>query len=136
MGRVIEGASKVEVVMGRWTPTDLAFVERLEFGRGSDSATAIKLVGMFQRRDVWRWPDVDKPMHRVTMLFDGVAGLNLKDFGSAPTQIMGFDIHAIGDRGWEGVHFEIQDYEDGRIRFFCDRVRIIAVEAEVDAWRD
>ena len=123
--------------MGRWAPNELAFIERLEFGRGSESEATVKLVGLFQRRDVGGWPAIDKPMHRVTLLFDGVQRLELEGFGSLPVQVMGFDIRSVADRGWEGVNFEIEDYEDGRIHFLCGRVQILEVaEANIDELLD
>ena len=67
-------------------------------------------------------------MHRVTLLFDGVQGLKLKAFGSSRVQIMGFDIRWVGGQGWDGINFEVEDYEDGRIHFFCSGARILDVE--------
>ncbi len=120
--------------MGRWAPNELAFIERLEFGPGlnSDESASLLIVGLFQGRDVVGWPAIDEPMYRVTLLFDGVQGLALKEFGSAHVQIMGFDVRSISDRGWDGINFEVEDYEDGRIRLSCGRVQILEVEAAED----
>ena len=131
LAREIEGTSKAQAIMGRWAPNELAFIQRLDLGPGlsSDASAALRIVALFQRHGVAGWPSVDEPMYRVTLLFDGVQGLVLKDFGSADVQIMGFDIRSLADRGWEGLSFEIEDYEDDRIRFYCDRVQILEVEA-------
>jgi len=125
MAREIEGISIAETVMGRWAPSALVSIERLEFGASPEAGPSIKLVALFQTRNRYSWPEFDKPMHRITMVFDNVRGLRLDDFEGNGVQVMGFDIHSIGDRGWEDLNFEVEDYEDGRIHFFCGRVRII-----------
>jgi hypothetical protein len=132
MDRTIKGIQKVESVIGRWDPNDLAFVERIELQNRQDNTTTLIMDSFFQRRGT-NWPDLEKEIYRVTIIFNDVSNLRLKDFGGGLVQIMGFDVHFIGDRGWEGIHYEIEDYEDDRIAFNCCSVQIQSVKL-VDDW--
>jgi len=132
MGENIRGIEQVEVAMGRWDPNDLAIVERIELKNDPDhSGTTLVIESLFQRRAA-SWPDFDKEMFRVTIAFDDVTDLRLNSFGGGPVQIMGFDIHFVGDRGMEGINYEIEDYEDDRIAFSCSGVDVQAVTLAVD----
>lgn len=128
MTRDIEGIEKAVSAMGRWAPSDLACIERLDFRANGENGSTLSIVGLFQRRSTDAWPSFDRAMYRVHLLFEGVNGLRLKDFGSGYVQIMGFDIHSIADRGWENVFFEVEDYEDGRIGFTCAQIHVVEVE--------
>lgn len=121
----IEGIEKVEQALGRWSPGDLAIIEGLELKNESDSTLIVK--ALFQPRSN-RWPNFDKEMFRISIQFDAVIGLHMKDFGGGAVQIMGFDIHFVGDRGLEGINYEIEDYENGRIQFSCRDIMILSVE--------
>lgn len=60
--------------------------------------------------------------------FDGVSRLRLKSTGPGPIQIAGFDIVDISDRRWESLRFEVGDYEDARISFYCRTFRVVAAD--------
>ncbi len=126
----INGTDLVLSVVGRWNPSDLAFVEHLEYTAQIDEQEAtLVLVGIFQRRDSVPngWPSEQGPKFRVQMRFFGVQQFHVKDFGGPPTQIMGFDISDISDRGWESIRFSVEDYEYDRIRLLCREIEIISV---------
>jgi hypothetical protein len=130
MRREVEGTEKAVSAMGSWTPSDLAYIERLDFRVGAEASASAAIVGLFQRRGASGWPDANGPMHRATLLFEGVRGLRLTGFGGGAVQITGFDIHSIADRGWEDVYFEIEDYETDRLGFTCGRVVVLEVDAQ------
>lgn len=129
MGTEVQNAALAESIMGRWSPSDLAFVERIELGMESNSGSKMRIVGLFQIRRDPAWPVLEEPMHRVTIEFNGVSGLRLQGFGGGYAQVMGFDIHSIADRGWDGIAFEVEDYEDGKIKFYCGSVKVVEVES-------
>jgi hypothetical protein len=58
----------------------------------------------------------------------GVQELYLKDFGGPPTQVVGFDIADILDRGWEDIQFRVEDYEHDRMRLLCKDIEVKSVE--------
>lgn len=124
----------MELVIGRWDPNDLAYVERIELQNRQDNTTTLVMDALFQRRGS-NWPDLEKKIFRVTITFGDVSNLQLKDFGGGLVQIMGFDIHFIGDRGWEGMNYEIEDYEDDRIAFHCCDIKVQSIK-DVNDWRD
>lgn len=126
----ISGVERVIRAIGRWNPSDLAFIEQLEYtAQTSDEDSTLVCTAIFQRSDAsdGSGPNDVSPRFRLRILFVGVRGLHIKDFGGPPTQIMGFDIVDISDRGWEGVTFSIEDYEDGLIGFYCKNIRIASV---------
>lgn len=41
--------------------------------------------------------------------------------------ISGFVIVNISDRQWEGLHWEVADFEDDEIHFYCKSVEIVSV---------
>jgi hypothetical protein len=128
----INGTDLVISSVGRWHPGDLAFIESLEYtAKLDDKEAELVLVGVFQRRDSVRdgWPSKEERRFRVKLRFLGVQHLYVLDFGGAPTQISGFDIIPISERGLEGIRFSVEDYEDDRIRFLCDRIEIVSVLA-------
>jgi hypothetical protein len=122
----ITGIERVEKVIGHWSPRDLAIIERLEIMSGRDSRDSIlTLDALFQPRTN-SWPDFGARMYRVAILFDAVGGLRLRNFGGGPVQIMGFDIHFVGDRGMDRVNYQVEDYEDDRISFVCRGVSVLS----------
>lgn len=126
----IDGTDLVSSVVGRWSPGDLAFAEHLEYTAQKDQEEAkLIFVGIFQRRDMVGngWPSEHGPKFRVTMCFVGVQQFHVKEFGGPPTQIVGFDISDVSDRGWERIRFFVEDYEDNRIRLFCKEIKVISV---------
>jgi hypothetical protein len=131
MKREVEGVEEVVSALGRWSPSDLAYIERLAFWLDAEGSAFVEIVALFQRKDIDSWPDAHSPMRRVVMLFEGVAGLQLTGFGGRCVQIMGFDIYSIAVRGWEDALFEAVDYEDGRLGFTCTNVRVIRVDDEL-----
>jgi hypothetical protein len=62
------------------------------------------------------------------MCFVGVRQFQLKEFGGLPTQIVGFDIVDVSDRGLENIEFSVEDYEHGRIGFVCKEIEVKSVE--------
>lgn len=126
----INGTNLVLSIVGRWNPSDLASIEYVEYtAQANEQEATLVLVGIIQRRDTvrYRWPSEQGPKFRVKMRFLGVQQLHLREFGGPPTQIMGFDIIDVSDRGWEVIRFSVEDYEDDRIRFFCKQIDIVSV---------
>ena len=64
----------------------------------------------------------------VRMIFNNVSCLNIKDF-SLPQQICGFEIIDNKDRGWDkSLRYTINDFEDGRIKFYCESFDFVKAE--------
>jgi len=125
---LIKGTEIAVDNMGRWSANDLAYVLRLDFHADDLLSSSVLLVALFQPRGTDGWPDPHHPMWEVAMRFSGVSGLRFTSFGGGPVQIMGFEIASVADRGWEGIRFEISDYEDSRLAFMCADVEILNVK--------
>lgn len=44
-----------------------------------------------------------------------------------PYHQISIEIKDIKDRGWEGKKFEIDDYEEGRLHFYCSEIEVMSV---------
>jgi len=64
---------------------------------------------------------------RLRLRFTKVSNLKLGELGSGHIQIIGLNIIDISDRQWESFRFEVEDYEDQRIHFFCWNAEVLDV---------
>ncbi len=64
--------------------------------------------------------ELEPPRRKIGFRFHRVLDVTYSGFG----QIMGLYAQSIKERGWEKVRYEIGDYEDGRIHFFCHSVAL------------
>lgn len=123
----IKGTEQAQEVIGKWSPRDLATIESVKLMSDSERCgSSLVIEALFQPRTN-SWPNFAEKMFRVTLSFDAVRGLRLKDFGGGPVQVLGFEIHFVGDRGMEGISYEVEDYEDDRIHFVCRAISILSV---------
>jgi hypothetical protein len=72
------------------------------------------------------------PPLRYRVEFHGVRDLKLQGLGDKAT-IGGFAIWNISNRGWEGLCWQVRDYEDGVIGFFARSAQLVAVEMDTRA---
>src|SRR5262249_51226739 len=99
----IKGADYALSVVGRWCPSDVAFIEAVEYtAQTSEREAEVRLTGVLQRRDLATggWPSDDAQNYRIHLRFVGVSKFSTKGLGGPPSQIMGFDILDVSDRGW------------------------------------
>ena len=125
----IAGTEKVLSALGRWSPSDLAFVEGLEL-RLEQVSSRLEIFALFQSRIGRRsWPSFDEPFHPVRLSFGGVQNLRLEGFGGGLVQVLGFEISSVRDRGWEGIELEVADYEEGKFSFLCASAEVLSIGA-------
>src|SRR5688500_8651646 len=124
----VENAGAVAAHLGRWSPTDLAFVEEITFATPLDEESSLRITSLFQRREMERaWPDMGGAFLRVRLAFGGVRDFTVTGL-SGPVQIAGFDITDIRDLGWEGIRWQVEDYEYGALRFYCRTAAVVDAE--------
>ncbi len=119
-------------LVGRWEPADVAFIRSLYYqAQQTESPAELHLECIVERRDTAThgWPSETNPRFKANLRFTGVTDLSIKGFGDGDTQIMGFDVVDLSDRGWEQVKYEVQDYENTRIHFLCAGFEVIDVAA-------
>ena len=65
---------------------------------------------------------IEGKVHHI--VFHNVSSLRIENV-SYPIQISGFAITDNSAKGWQSdVRYEIYDYEDGIIRFFCENITV------------
>jgi hypothetical protein len=104
-----------------WKPSDIAFFKAIEW---SDNNLTVVCLSQTRNRYL-PWPDMTKDFLEVSIKFENVVDLTMRLRGPGIHQITGFDVIDISDNGWERINFEIEDYENGTISFFCEQVTII-----------
>lgn len=113
----IKGIEKLTNKVGKFSWHELKIVKKLIFSQLDDGAS-VSLEILFDQR---------KPGFRATLKFLGVTKLQLEEFGGNETRISGFDICDIKDRGWDGIAWEVLDFEDEQIHFFAKTFEILDV---------
>ena len=126
----IVGSELVVEALGHWSSSDLAFIERLTYsGESAEADSSLRLEALFQTRSrSGVWPSSERPFFRVVLLFGHITELSLRNFSSVPMQIVGFDIKDVSGDQLERIKFDIGDYEDDKIAFYCESVRVLSVE--------
>jgi hypothetical protein len=126
----ITNTIEVEKTLGRWKPSDLAYIERLSYECAADGhPSTLEITGLAQRRDlaIGGWPSDIGELFRIRLAFRHIRDLKITAFNARPKQVTGFDITDVSDRGWEDVCFEVEDYENGYIHFLCKEIEVIQV---------
>ena len=65
-----------------------------------------------------------EPQFSLTVDFSGVQRMRISEFGCPMMRVIGLYIKDIGDRHWEGIRWEIGDYENNEISSCCSDIRI------------
>ena len=73
------------------------------------------------------WPNMQDDFFGITIKFLNVSHLNVNFLKGKIQQISGFDIIDKSQDGLEEINFEILDYENDTLYFFCERVNIIEI---------
>ena len=63
----------------------------------------------------------------ILLRFYDVSGIKIIDLQGKDSFIQGFDIKDIRDRGWEGINWQVIDYEDDRINWYSKEAELIHV---------
>lgn len=67
---------------------------------------------------------VSEDQNAYFIVFENVSKLKLSEI-SYPFQICGFEILDYSSRGYQkGIRFYVNDYEDGKISFYCEKFEI------------
>lgn len=67
-----------------------------------------------------------EPQFVLTVHFSGVQRLRLSEFGCPAMRIIGLYVKDISDRQWGGIRWEVGDYENNEITFYCADIRIVS----------
>lgn len=64
---------------------------------------------------------------KINLRFLGVTTFSVAELNWQDPVIMGFVIKNISDQGWEGLNWEVLDYENNRIHFYARDAEVLAV---------
>jgi hypothetical protein len=123
--RKIKNLEKVTSIYRDWKSSDITFIKSLEW---SPQNLVINFYCQL-REDVNGWPDISGIFFEVSIIFKTVSGLKIDFSGTGLHQISGFDILDISANGLEKINFQIEDYENDSISFFCEEIEIDKISA-------
>ena len=129
----IENVALVEAKVGRWKPTDIAFIRELRFTSafelddGTKTSRVALRVLLQPRLPLFEgWPDPQGRFWEVQIEFDGVRELNVEQDGSGDIQVQGFDLEDHTGSQMEGINVQVLDYEFGCISFWARSAKILS----------
>jgi hypothetical protein len=70
----------------------------------------------------------EKRRGRIRLRFEGVSDFKIEDWGSGNAVINGLDIADVSNRQLEGIVWQVFDYEDGKVNFFCSSAEVLSAE--------
>jgi hypothetical protein len=123
--RKLKNLEKVTSIYRDWKSSDITFIKSLEW---SPQNLVINFYCQL-REDVNGWPDISGIFFEVSIIFKTVSGLKIDFSGTGLHQISGFDILDISANGLEKINFQIEDYENDSISFFCEEIEIDKISA-------
>ncbi|WP_292009338.1 hypothetical protein [Chryseobacterium sp.] len=85
------------------------------------------------RNQKFGWPDQQDNFFEVSVNFENVSSLKI-DFDynyNGLQQVSGFDIIDVSNNGLEFIHYQIEDYENDTIHFYCEDIIILDVSSPV-----
>jgi hypothetical protein len=116
--RTIINYRELEERFGKFSFSDLRIIRELRFFQREDTHD-ITMVLDTERR---------APNYRISVRFRRVSSLKIESLGGGSVQgITGFDVFCIADRQWDGLDWEVTDYENSAIHFYCESVEITSV---------
>jgi hypothetical protein len=114
---------KIEQVLSLyedWKPSDIAFVKYFEWSNQN-----LQIVFYCQlRQKMNEWPNILRDFFELSITFKTVSSLKIDFKGLGLHQFSGFDILDISDDGFEEINFQIEDYEDDSLSFYCHEIEI------------
>ncbi len=119
----IIGYEQAAKILGEFRFSEFLIVRELRFYEtpsGSSPTQNIELIVECERRS---------PNYRLELRFSGVSGLKLQHFGGGQTRIIGLDILDVSQKQWEGISWEVIDYEHDDLAFFAKTAEIVSIAA-------
>lgn len=123
----------IKNTIGDWQVSDIAFIKAVSVLPSSDYRNfSLEITFLSQgRKTASSWPDTKSFFDEISIVFSDVSNLKLNFEGTSIPQIAGFDIVDVSNQGWEGINFQIEDYENDRISFNCRDVEAKSVKPAI-----
>lgn len=116
-----------------WQISDIAYIKMISlFPNANSNFFSLNITFLSQKRKPSSiWPNTKDVFDEISILFHNVSNFNCNFEGEFIPQITGFDIIDVSDQGWESVKFQIEDYENGIIGFYCREIEIKSIKQAV-----
>jgi hypothetical protein len=134
MKKPITNIELIESQVGRWKPSDVAFIRELRFcgmKKGTDEeliSPTLELIVLIQPRPLKSvgWPDPSGKFWEASLKFEGVQKFRVNQNGAADLQVAGFDIEDHSESQMENIRLHVFDYEFDSIDFWAHSAKIIS----------
>lgn len=104
-----------------WQPTTVAFIQSLVWSQKDATITFL-----CQEREEKEWPNRQEAFVAVEVQFKNCTQFKLNFEGDTLQPAFGFDILDVSANGWESIHFQIEDYENDCINFYCEAIEVLS----------
>jgi hypothetical protein len=130
---VVENTHLVATAVGRWSPSDVAFIRELRFSGNAErpdgtSTTEVILRVLLQPRPALSqgWPDPRGRFWEVDIQFSGVRDFTIAQVGTGDIQTEDFAIEDLSHAQLEGIRLKVSDEPAGRISFWAKSAIVLA----------
>ncbi len=117
----------------KWNASEVAFIDKLSLESSDETLVRnshLEIVFLCQERSLnYKWPDFSSRFYKMTVRFYNVSNFNTKFSNLDKVQISGFEINDIKTRGLENMNYEIGDYEDDSISFYCSKIAVVSEQS-------
>jgi hypothetical protein len=72
--------------------------------------------------------DQFNPNIEMRIIFRSVSKLKIDGLGDSETRVDGFDVIDIKNKGWDGIYWEVIDFEEDSLHFYAKNVEIADVK--------
>ena len=119
---VMQQVNLIEAVAGEFRLEELRIIRdfsvRQELGLKVSGNPSIVMILETEDRN---------PNVRVKMTFLNATSIKLQ-FETDPGRVFGFEVFSISDRQMESMNWEVRDFEDGVLHFYCSEARVDSAE--------
>jgi hypothetical protein len=117
----VSGYEEAVEAIGEFEFDEFCLIERMSFQVVESTDRPVQELELQMRTDR------RDPAARIRLRFLGVQKFKIDDWPGGEVQVTGFEIFDISDRQLEGLYWQIRDYEEDAISFFCREVEIMSV---------
>lgn len=113
----ISGYSEAAKQVGAFSWTDFPIVRAFYLDHETAGSIACRVrLTLESERAGTRW--------RLTLSAAGVRDLRMSSWGAEQTRLIGLDCVDISAKQWESVRWEVMDYENDMLHFYCAELEI------------
>ncbi len=118
--RTMPGYENAVAAIGEFDVSEFRLVEKMTLQVVEDILQPMQVLELEMRTDR------RDPPARIHLRFTGVQDLRIKDWPSGQVEVPGFEVFDIRERQLEGFSWQIRDYEEDVIGFFCRDAEIVS----------